>query len=225
MDELYHDQWARAVVEGRSFIEGPYFRAPLYPYFLAAVYAVFGHGYVVPQVAQCLIGSASCGLVFLIGRQAFGRTVGAVAGFAAASYWMLIYFDNELLLPVLDVFFDLLLIGQLLPAARTPGLWTDLMAGLFLGLSAIVRPNALLFVPAVLTWVAVSDRAEWKRRLSHAACFWAGCALPILPVTSRNYLRGGDRVLIASQGGVNFYIGNNPRSDGMTAIVPDTPGD
>jgi tetratricopeptide (TPR) repeat protein len=28
--------------------------------------------------------------------------------------------------------------------------------------------------------------------------------------------------LIASQGGVNFYIGNNPESDGRTAIVPGT---
>jgi tetratricopeptide (TPR) repeat protein len=35
-------------------------------------------------------------------------------------------------------------------------------------------------------------------------------------------VRGHDAVLIASQGGVNFYIGNNPESDGRTAIVPGT---
>ena len=47
------------------------------------------------------------------------------------------------------------------------------------------------------------------------------CALiPIGGVTLYNATAGGDLVLIASQGGVNFYIGNNERSDGRTAIVP-----
>ncbi len=45
--------------------------------------------------------------------------------------------------------------------------------------------------------------------------------LPILPVTLANTL-SGDFVLIASQGGVNFYIGNNPESDALRAVVPGT---
>ena len=51
-----------------------------------------------------------------------------------------------------------------------------------------------------------------------------GCLLPIVPVTIRNQVVGDDLVLISSQAGVNFYIGNNPLSDGRTAIVPGTPG-
>ena len=31
---------------------------------------------------------------------------------------------------------------------------------------------------------------------------------------------GGDTVLIASQGGINFYIGNNGQADGYTALLP-----
>jgi hypothetical protein len=38
----------------------------------------------------------------------------------------------------------------------------------------------------------------------------------------RNFVVGRDIVPIASQGGVNFYIGNNPEADGRTAIVPGT---
>jgi tetratricopeptide (TPR) repeat protein len=41
-------------------------------------------------------------------------------------------------------------------------------------------------------------------------------------VTLHNLVRGGDLVLVASQGGVNFYIGNHPEADGATAIVPGT---
>ncbi|HWN82934.1 MAG TPA: tetratricopeptide repeat protein, partial [Candidatus Udaeobacter sp.] len=49
-----------------------------------------------------------------------------------------------------------------------------------------------------------------------------GLVLPILPVTAHNWFVGHDWVPIASQGGVNFLIGNNPKSDGYTAIVPGT---
>jgi tetratricopeptide (TPR) repeat protein len=225
MDELYHDQWAQAIVAGKTFIQGPYFRAPLYPAFLAAVYTVFGHDYLAPRIVQAVLGGLSCGLLFLIGRKAFGRAIGAVAGFAAGSYWMLIYFDGELLIPSLIVFLDLLLIWLLLHAARAPGKLVYALAGIVLGLSATARPNVLLFGPAVVIWLLVVHRRELKRALAYAACITAGCLLAILPITVRNYVVGDDLVLIASQGGVNFYIGNNPQSDGHTAIVPGTPGD
>jgi predicted membrane-bound mannosyltransferase len=225
MDERYHDQWAQAIATGETFVEGPYFRVPLYPAFLAAVYEVFGHDYLAPRIVQALLGALSCGLLFLIGRNVFGRAVGAVAGFAAASYWTLIYFDGELLIPSLIVFLDLLLIWSLLRAARAPAKLTYGLAGVVLGLSAIARPNILLFGPAVVIWLVVVRRRELKRGLLHVACVTSGCLLVILPVTIRNYVVGDDLVLIASQSGVNFYIGNNPRSDGHTAIVPGTPGD
>ena len=122
MDELYHDQWARSIVAGETYVEGPYFRAPLYPAFLAAVYRVFGPGYLVPRLVQAFLGSLSCVLLFLIGRQIFGRGIAAIAGFLAASYWMLIYFDGELLIPSLIVFLDLLLVWLLLRIAGGGGL-------------------------------------------------------------------------------------------------------
>ena len=224
LDELYHDQWGQAIANGERFVEGPYFRAPLYPAFLGAVYKVFGHGYVVPRVIQAVIGALSCGLLFLIGRRLFGRAVATVAGFAAAGYWILIYFDGELLIPTLIVFLDLLLIWLLLRAGRSAGIAVHAAAGVVLGLSAIARPNILLFAPAIVIWLLVAHRRRWKRALLCVVCVTAGCLLVVLPITVRNYAVGDDLVLIASQGGVNFYIGNNPESDGRTAIVPGTPG-
>ena len=49
-----------------------------------------------------------------------------------------------------------------------------------------------------------------------------GAALPVLPVTLRNYLIGGEFISIASNGGVNFYIGNNSLANGIRAVVPGT---
>lgn len=226
MDPLYHHQWAAAFARGEVFWEGPYFRAPLYPWFLGVIYRLFGSDNpLAPRLIQAGLGALSCGLLFLIGRSAFGRTTGVIAGLAAASYWILLYFDAELLIPVLIVFLDLVLLGLLLAAGRrrSPVLWA--LCGLTLGLSAIARPNILLLAPAIVVWIFVLHRRHWRRAVGYTACVLGGCLLPILPITVRNYAVGKDFVLIASQGGVNFYIGNNRHSDGMSAVIKGDPGE
>jgi tetratricopeptide (TPR) repeat protein len=53
---------------------------------------------------------------------------------------------------------------------------------------------------------------------------WAvllGGALAIAPVTLRNLDRGGEIIPISWNGGINLYIGNNPRYDETVAIRPD----
>lgn len=225
MDPLYHHEWAQAFAAGETFWEGPYFRAPLYPWFLGVIYWLFGpDNPLAPRIVQAMLGALSCGLLYLIGRQVFSRAVGAIAGFAAATHWIFLYYDAELLIPVLVVFLDLVLLWLLLRTCdrRSPFSWAA--CGLVLGLSAIARPNILLFAPAVVVWILVLHRPHWRRGLGYAACLFIGCLLPILPITVRNYAAGDDLVLIASQGGVNFYIGNNPHSDGMSAIIKGDPG-
>ena len=225
VDELYHVQWAQAIAAGETFVREAYFRAPLYPAFLGAIFKIFGPGLLTPRIIQAVLGSLSCGLLFLIGRHVFGRSVGAIAGLIAAGYWMLIYFDGELLIPSLLVFLDLLLIGLLLRATRVPGVLVYGLAGIVLGLSAIARPNILLFGPAIVIWLVVLYRRELRRAVTYVVCVTVGCLLVVLPTTARNYVFSGDLVLIASQGGVNYYIGNNPESDGWAAVVPGMPFD
>ena len=224
MDELYHDQWAQAIADGKTYIEGPYFRAPLYPLFLATIYKVFGHGFLLPRLIQAALGAFSCVLLFLIGRRIFSRTVSVVAAFVAAGYWVLIYFDGELLIPSLVVFLDLLLIWLLLGLDRKPQSPGFVLAGMVLGASAIARPNILLFAPVIALWLLVRHRHQLRQAIGYVSLLAIGCFMLILPVTIRNYAAGNDFVLISSQAGVNFYIGNNPDSDGSTAIVPGTHG-
>ena len=51
-------------------------------------------------------------------------------------------------------------------------------------------------------------------RTRAVGAFVLGLALVLLPVAVRNYAVGGGFYLTTSQFGPNFYIGNNPRSDG-----------
>lgn len=223
MDPQFNHQWATAIANGESFMDGPYFRAPLYTWFLGIIYRLFGTGPWAPRIVQAVIGALNCGLLFIVGRRAFNRAVGIIAGIAGAFYWTFAYFDGTLLSPVLIIFFNLLLIWGLLSAGarRRPLLW--LANGVLLGLSAITRPDILLLAPAAAVWIVTLHRPVWKRAAGYAALLFCGCLLVILPITIRNYIVSGEPVLIATNGGVNFYIGNNPRSDGISAGIPGDP--
>ena len=220
MDPLFHDAWAQDIAAGNWIGSKVFFRAPFYAYFLAVVYKIFGHSYIFPRLIQHLVGSFSCVLVYLLARRLFGRTVAIVAGMIAATYGMLLYFEDELLLDSFLVFFDLLLVLLLLRAKDVPKLSRWFGCGLILGASAITRPNILFFIPFVWLWIYLVFRQRGNFREIGAWCamILLGAVLVISPVALRNLLAAGDSVLISSQGGINFYIGNNENSDGVSAI-------
>jgi 4-amino-4-deoxy-L-arabinose transferase-like glycosyltransferase len=221
--EVYHEL-AKAAAEGRWSDGGTFFQAPLYPWVLGLLYRIFGPDQTVAKLFQILLSVVSCWLVSSIATRVFDRRVGIVALAASAVYGMFLYFANELLAVTLVVFLDLLGLELLLKAVAAPRRVTWWCAGIAFGLSAITRPTVLPFLLAATVWVVVVRRKAGGMRtaLLEAGIFAAGFALPIAPVTAHNLLADGDFVLVAANGGVNFYIGNNPASDGITAGVPGT---
>lgn len=222
LDARYHDEWAQAVAQGKWAQPQAFFRAPLYPYFLGLIYYVFGHNYYAPRIVQFLIGSFSVVLLTLLGARLFGKKIGLAAGLVFATYASVIYFEGELLLDSLLIPLDLLLFIFLYRAKENPVSANWLLSGLWLGLSAITRPNILIFAPVVLFWIwyLFRQRETLLRQAKFAALFVLGAILPILPVAYHNYRVERPLVLIASQGGINFYIGNNPHSNGYAAWMP-----
>ena len=223
MDSEYHDQWARMILRGEDFSEGAFFRAPLYAYFLASVYRVFGSDHVQVRLIQLLLGAVSCVLVYLLGKRVFDRRVAVIAALLASLNGVMIYFEGELLIPVLLVLLDLLLLLALFWAKERPSYGRWLACGAILGLSALARPNILLVGAALFLWIilCLGGKAGGKSKsLGYACIFGLGAALIISPVTLRNYVKADDLVLIAWQGGMNFYIGNNSQSDGTSATIP-----
>jgi len=222
MDALYHAQWAQALAAGEDFQPGPFFRAPLYPWFLGTVLRFFGDGLLLPRLLQCGFGGATTWLTFLVARRAFGNRAALLAALLVALNWVLVYFDGELLIPTLAIPLNLLALWLSLDLAEQPTPRRIGLAGMAWGVAAIARPNGLLFVPLLLGWLVLRQRPAWKRGLWQGAILIAAVLVPIAPLTFYNVVVGGDTVLISSQAGVNLWIGNNPQSDGSTAIVPGT---
>jgi tetratricopeptide (TPR) repeat protein len=204
----YHD-WALRIVGGNWRGDSVFYQAPLYPYFLAGVYALFGDGAAMVRFIQAIIGSLSCVLLAAAGMALFGRR-GVVAGVLLAIYPAAIFLDGLFDKTTLVSFFTVTLLYLL--AARHVRL-REFFAGMVLGVLALTRENALLLVLPVLLWFLIAERHS--RPALTAAAFLAGCALVLLPVGARNYVVGGEFHLTTSQFGPNFYIGNHAGARGL----------
>jgi tetratricopeptide (TPR) repeat protein len=216
-DAVTYDQWARRIAGGDWLGNGVFYQAPLYPYFLGALYSLFGRDFGAVRFVQILIGAGSCLLLAIAGRSFFHRTrTGLLAGILLAVYPTAIFFDGSIQKSVLDLFFVcalLAVLGKLLESPRNS--WW-LSAGVLMGFLGLTRENALLFAPIILAWLFISRRNEFPgTRLRWAGLFLLGSAVVLLPVGWRNLRVGGEFHLTTAQFGPNFYIGNGRSATGF----------
>lgn len=218
LDAEWHDQAARSILAGHPLAEGDVlFRPPLYPMLLSAVYKVVGAGTLVPRLLQSILGLATVVLIARIARRTHGEDAAKLAAILAATFGMFIYFEAEILTTALGVFLvaaatDLLLEGlSLASPARL------VFAGLAVGLGALAHGTLAILAPVALAATLLGSRRR-KTALVLALAF--GIAVPLGVAAGRNWNASHEFVVLGTQGGVNFYIGNNEQSDGKSALAP-----
>ncbi len=212
--------WRAAELLTTGISDRTFAQAPLYTVFLAANYFLFGQGYLAPRIVQCLMGAASCVMAQRLGARLAGRTAGVIAGFAAALYGPLVFYETDLLREVLVIFFALALLLCLLRSEEGGRLRWAAAAGFLMGLSLITRETILLFLPVAAAWLFFRAESSSKNRWLAPALFVLLAMLPVVPVTIQNYLNSGAFVPISSQGGMNFFIGNSADSERLTGLQP-----
>ncbi|MBI5266571.1 MAG: glycosyltransferase family 39 protein [candidate division Zixibacteria bacterium] len=224
IDNWYHHNWALSIIGGNIAGDTTYFRGPLYIWCLAAVYALFGVSLWAARIFGILIGVASVGMTYLTGRRLAGERVALIAAVIQIFCPIMMSFEAELLI---DPLFTLLvqISFHLFLTWNDERRWPSFLAfSIVLGLSAITRPTILGFVPLVgllIIWQFRNSRAELARHLSAGIL---GLSLTVGVVFVRNIVVAGDPVLVASQGGINFYISNNSSADGLSAAMPQPLG-
>ncbi len=205
---------AERILSGLGLGSRAYFRSPAYFYLLAALESLGRQSLWAPRIFQAILGSLTAALA---GRFAFRLTnkrwVMILAGLIVACFWLSIYFDGELLITSSATFLNLLALYLLTFKAGQGRGWL-IVSSLVCGLAIVFRPNFLLFSAAVFIWWIA------RRQYRNALILLVFTALPVLPVTARNLLVARDFVLVASQDGINFWIGNSPAADGRTVALP-----
>ena len=190
------------------------YRVPGYPYFLAGLYALFGDHLLVPKLANALLGTLGCYFIYRIVELTFNQKV------AMLTAWLVALLPSHILYTGLlasETLYTALLLAStacFLEAVRKPKIRLAYLgaAGLLLGLSALVRPTSLL-IPGVWGFYLLARRASALRLVGVPLAGGLLALLLFSPWLWANYQRTG-RLVIQTNGGLNWYMGFNPQADG-----------
>lgn len=225
-DALIHVLIAKALLAGKGYIvdDGPVpagkdvryrgqdavFKAPLYEFFLAGVFAISGLSFKLFFPLQALLGGLTSGFVGLIAWKVFRDSPAAwLAGLAAVAHPVLVnsasqpYNEN-----LFFFFYAAAILAFVVWIQRRESKWA-LLCGALAGMCMLTRESGSLLLVAMAAAVFISPRPVAKR--------WGGCALVFLsalvvvaPWTIRYYVQRGVFLPISSIAGLDLKEGNNP---------------
>lgn len=189
-------------------------RAPGYPVFLATVLSLRDDVRAV-RIAQSLAAAIGVLLIAALANLAAGRGAARLAAYMAALYppliWMPAYILSETLYSMLILAAGWILWKALeLPkgSASRRGAVGFFLAGMITGLAALTRPVAMPFLALALLFLVV------RRAPAAALAVLLGAVLVVAPWTAYKSTESGRFILIASEGGITLWTGNNPRAIG-----------
>jgi 4-amino-4-deoxy-L-arabinose transferase-like glycosyltransferase len=214
VDAALYVQFARDFVENGALPE-VFYKPPLYPVLLGLWWQVVGDDFLLLRLSGILLGTLTALLVWWLARTVFDARIALVAGLLYALHAPAVYFEVELLEMGLVTCLQTAAMLLVLHSAQQRGTLRGLSAGIALGLGCIARPTFLPVALASLLWLG---KRRWPPVL-------LGTLLLIAPVTLHNAWHGRDFVLISSNMGVNFYIGNNPLANGRISATADLPAE
>jgi len=212
----FHDA-ALALVSGEGLPARPFDRPPLFIYFAAALYRVFGTDPRTVLVAHALLGVATVALTTFAGTRLLGRSVGIVAGCLLALSHLPLVTEGELLNETLQTF--LLMSSLALFVARPrPSFGASALAVIAGALSILARPTSAFFVVPLFVLAAVRGRVffGWAKIALLVALFGSVSSSALV----RNRVVGKEWVPVSYNGGINFFVGNARLHDDLMNIRP-----
>jgi len=231
-DGLVFDDIATNIIEKGRFQIGPTsperrivfydvkdgfsWREPLYPFFLAFIYKIFGHSFIAVRLIEACIDVFTVFLVYIIGLRFFNRSVALPASLLIAVYPPFISSTGLFIRETLLIFLTTVLMLYLMKISNTEQVsYRDYMIiGMLLGIIALLKAVIILFVPFLLLAFLFKHRARMKSFIKISTATFSMMALVVLPWTARNFMVHHKFVPIATSGGINFLIGNNPNASG-----------
>lgn len=190
-------------------------RAPLYPAFLAEVYALFGeYSETGVFLAQSALDSLTAVLIFYMGTRLFSETVGLLSAVSFALHPLSAYYSLRFLSEPLFTLAFTAVISAWIAATTTRRLMAYMVVGALVAVAALVKPVALGLWPLLATCAIWQLRDEPVRALSAVTGLTLACLMVLAPWALRNYRATGEVVAVATGGGYALWLGNQMVSEG-----------
>lgn len=220
----------RSIAMGRGFSDpfciptGPSaWEPPVYPYLIGGVFKVFGiytnTSAWVLLIINCVFSALTCFPIYSIANRTFGEHVARWSVWTWALlpyvwYWSIHWVWDTTISPfLLAVIFALTLKLQ-----NWPGLRGWALFGFLWGLTALINPSLLSFLPIAGLWA-------WYRRHKNGLPTVAGVTLAsvifvasLAPWLVRNYRVFGQFVFLRDDFGQQLRLGNGPYGDGVSMV-------
>jgi 4-amino-4-deoxy-L-arabinose transferase-like glycosyltransferase len=211
-DLTFYLQSAHSIAEGNGYRE-PFHATPTaryppgWPAILSIFDRIFGEHALPPATFNAVLGATTCVATFLLGARLFGRAAGVGAAVILA------YLPSHVLLAAVlrtEIIFTLLCSVVLLVALEAPSIRRTVALGLLIGVSALIRGEAV-FLPIALLFILRWHGAEWRMAFRHTVIMSAVAFAVLAPWAARNSARFGSPVLLTTQTGVNLMLGRMPQ--------------
>lgn len=202
------------------------FFMPLYPLFLAGIFAVFGSGFFPAQLVQMLLSALLPLIAFHLARRAAGKETALFAALLAAIHPYFIYYAGLLVTQTLFVVLLGLASSAYYALRDRPTVRRAALLGLLLGLSFLTRTFTATFLPLLLLAMLAElglprlfhtpgTDNRGGRPLARAAALALVTTVVFTAVATpwviRNFNLFDELVILPTKGGRNLWEYNNQK--------------
>ncbi|MFH1892969.1 MAG: glycosyltransferase family 39 protein [Candidatus Zixiibacteriota bacterium] len=227
LDSGWYHLWALKIAGGELLPTTVFIGAPLYAAVLGLFYAVSGSSILIAKTFSIIVSSVSCVLLYKIAERLFEQPIAKLAGIMLALVGTVIFYDTQLLPPVLTTFLVLCAIHLLLKFEERKKLIYLSLSGLAFGLSIITEPMTAAAIPFVLLWLMryAKIRKSVSYRVPIGGLFVVILLLPVILTSYHNYQAAEQFIPVSNDCGLKFYLGNNSEADGLAQRMPEIPAE
>ncbi len=214
-DEKDYYAIAQSIYHGNGFsLEGEptAYRAPFYPVFLAFLFSIFGDTILPIKIIQTFADTLSCVILFMICVRFFSKSTGYLAVTVYTFFPGNALYVSLLMTEVL--FTTLFLTAILLSTWRNfeHSAISKIGLGIVFAVLTLLRQNAMIIIVIFFIWQSIRTQSIYGTLKRHMLVI-ISFLIFLTPWLIRNKILF-DQYAITSNGGVNFWIGHNPTSNG-----------
>src|SRR3989338_6378154 len=225
------DNIAVNIISGHGFSRGvegenipTSFRPPLFPLFLAGVYAIFGHNYLTVKVIQAILGALFCIVIFFVIDVIFdNKKIGILGAAITALYKPFVtgfsYYGGPAVL--YSEYFYIFILGltiltTLFFIKKQKKIYA-VLAGIFMGLAILTRFEFILCPFFLFFYLFFASHCSIKKFAGKYLIMYLFIALTLIPWVARNYIVHERFIPLSTLGGYIFWMGNNSLANGSSS--------